>query len=244
MRAQNREADAKFAKAAGIEERLRDACFALNLPEKAFMHGFSAAGCWAQAGDFYHAVWLCDTLLAKTDLPTRLRERIENFAQAVRGQMVGVSNTRKDQRERTNRMNEVPASEKTMVFDLTRAEIAPIVAVLAGEPVQEFTVEVRPDLQGQRGWNALTLVPTFRYETVSGRTDTGDVFVKRFTNTRGREAANYAYLHKHGYPAPLLYGSLSTDAGEEILFLQRLERIGSVNDPEKQSRQTLLGLTA
>ena len=59
----------KLVEAAMIEERLRERCFTMGLREKAFVHGFSAASCWAQAGDFHHAIGVCQDLLAHADLP-------------------------------------------------------------------------------------------------------------------------------------------------------------------------------
>jgi hypothetical protein len=74
----------KFAQAADIEERLSDTCEAEGLVEKALIHRFSAASCWAQAGDFYHAIVLCDDLLTRADLPDRLRQRIDEYAHTLR----------------------------------------------------------------------------------------------------------------------------------------------------------------
>lgn len=74
----------KFAEAATIEERLRDQCRAHGLVPKSFVHAFSAAGCWARAGDFYHSLMLCDELLARTDLPDRLRARVGGYAATLR----------------------------------------------------------------------------------------------------------------------------------------------------------------
>src|SRR5262249_7200719 len=59
----------KFAEAAAIEERLAAACDSRGLHQRALVHGFSAASCWAHAGDFHHAIVLCDRLLAREDLP-------------------------------------------------------------------------------------------------------------------------------------------------------------------------------
>lgn len=86
LREQGQDEDAamKFAEAAAIEERLRDQCQAQRLLPKSFVHGFSAAGCWAQAGDFHHALTLCNQLLARTDLPDRLRRRVEEYAATLR----------------------------------------------------------------------------------------------------------------------------------------------------------------
>lgn len=77
------EAADKLAEAAAIEEHLRDLCIARGLTEKAFVHGFSAASCWAQAGDFHHAIVLCHELLAYTALPARLRQRIYRYVKTL-----------------------------------------------------------------------------------------------------------------------------------------------------------------
>lgn len=91
MRAQQKqdEAAANFAQAARIEERLSEECESKGLLEKSFIHRFSAASCWAQAGDFYHAVALCDDRVTRADLPERLRRRVEEYAHTIR--------TRRDQ---------------------------------------------------------------------------------------------------------------------------------------------------
>jgi hypothetical protein len=86
LREQKREdeAAAKFAQAAMIEERLSNICEAKELMEKSFVHRFSAASCWAQAGNFYYAIALCDDLLVRDDLPDRLRQRVHNYAHTLR----------------------------------------------------------------------------------------------------------------------------------------------------------------
>ena len=81
---QEEEAADSFAEAAAIEERLRDECQARGLLPKSLVHAFSAAGCWAQAGDFHHALVLCDQLLARTDLSDRLRRRVQEYAETLR----------------------------------------------------------------------------------------------------------------------------------------------------------------
>jgi hypothetical protein len=65
----------QFARAAEIEERLSGICEAKGLTEKAWVHHFSAVGCWAHAGNFYRAIALGEAMLARTDLPDRLRAR-------------------------------------------------------------------------------------------------------------------------------------------------------------------------
>ena len=73
----------KLAEAAAIEERLREVCLMHGRREKAWVHGFSAASCWAQAGNFHHAILLCQHLLAHADVPERLRERIATYAKML-----------------------------------------------------------------------------------------------------------------------------------------------------------------
>lgn len=73
----------KFAQAAVIEECLSDICEAKGLIEKSRLHRFSAASCWAQAGNFYHAIALCNDLLARRDLPERLRQHIHAYVRTL-----------------------------------------------------------------------------------------------------------------------------------------------------------------
>ncbi|MDP6111682.1 MAG: hypothetical protein QF437_25575 [Planctomycetota bacterium] len=73
-----------FAEVAEIEERLSSLCEEAGLPEKAIVHRFSAAGCWAQAGDFYHAIAMCDSLLSGLQGSHRMYSHIEGFVQALR----------------------------------------------------------------------------------------------------------------------------------------------------------------
>jgi hypothetical protein len=85
----NEEAVARFAAAAAIEEQLSERSAAVGLREKSWVHLFSAAGCWAQAGNFYQAIALCDRLLGEAALTPPLRRSVEHFADVVR--------TRRDQ---------------------------------------------------------------------------------------------------------------------------------------------------
>jgi hypothetical protein len=78
------EAAIRFAEAADIEERLGATCVSRGLTEKSFVHRFSAASCWAQAGNLYRAIQLCQELLADTSVPARLRLRIERYLNTLR----------------------------------------------------------------------------------------------------------------------------------------------------------------
>src|SRR5262249_48164978 len=74
----------RFARAAEIEERLSARCVEQGLREKSWVHLFSAASCWARAGDFYTAIGLGEQLQAEPDLPPRLRQRIQEFTDTIR----------------------------------------------------------------------------------------------------------------------------------------------------------------
>jgi len=78
------EAARLFAEAAALEESLADASAARGLKERSQMHYFSAASCWAQAGDFHHAITLCERLLAADNLTDRLRARVADYASILR----------------------------------------------------------------------------------------------------------------------------------------------------------------
>jgi hypothetical protein len=86
LRAQDRDEAAaiKLAEAAHIEERLAEYCVSGGLRERAWLHRFSAASCWAQAGNFYQAITWCEDLLAQPDLSDSLRLRVLEYAQQLR----------------------------------------------------------------------------------------------------------------------------------------------------------------
>ena len=79
LRAQDRieAAAASLAEAARIEETLSERCLTAGLKEKAWLHRFSAASCWAQAGNFYQAIAWCDDLLSQSPQHT------EGFAECL-----------------------------------------------------------------------------------------------------------------------------------------------------------------
>ena len=75
---------AQFAEAARIEEGLADACEHRSLIEKAFIHRFRAASCWAHARNFHRSLDLCGALFARPELPSRLRQRVEEYRRLIR----------------------------------------------------------------------------------------------------------------------------------------------------------------
>jgi hypothetical protein len=86
LRAQRREdeAAAQFAAAALLEEELSEICLTQGLVEKSWLHRFSAIGCWAQAGNFYRAIALCDELQQQPQVPARLWQHVHDYAVTLR----------------------------------------------------------------------------------------------------------------------------------------------------------------
>lgn len=74
----------RFAQAARIEERLSESSALQGLHEKSCVHLFSAASCWARAGNFHEAICLGEQLLGEANLPQGLRQRVEEFTQVLR----------------------------------------------------------------------------------------------------------------------------------------------------------------
>jgi len=79
------EAARKFAQAAEQEEQLGSFCATLGSSSRAARHFYSAAGCWARAGNFYRAILLCDDLLSRSDVPDALRRHIQDYSRTLRG---------------------------------------------------------------------------------------------------------------------------------------------------------------
>jgi len=78
------EAATRFAESAELEDELGDHCEELGLNDKALVHRFSSASCWAQAGVFYHAIAQCEAMLAELHPQHRLYPRVRAFADTLR----------------------------------------------------------------------------------------------------------------------------------------------------------------
>jgi hypothetical protein len=74
------DAPARFAQIAPLEEALaRDVPNEPHLRPHWRIHLFSAASCWAKAGQCARAVQLCDELLADPDAPPRFRQDVAEY---------------------------------------------------------------------------------------------------------------------------------------------------------------------
>jgi hypothetical protein len=110
------------------------------------------------------------------------------------------------------------------IFGLDIAEVLPIVEAAAGVPIAALAVE-RRNVEGGVSGSGKQLC-LFRYTTRAGSVGEETLFVKRCVWKGRSEAVHYRHLAAAGVPTPRLYGALPNDSGEEIIFLERLSRIG------------------
>ncbi|GCE14095.1 hypothetical protein [Tengunoibacter tsumagoiensis] len=126
----------------------------------------------------------------------------------------------------------------TCVFGLTQEQLWPVVEQLAGESVAHFSLTLQDQVQGFPGWAGQKLVPTITYETIGGRSGQSRLFVKKLSPGLSEEL-HYRYLHEQDFPVARLYGAVRGAQGEEILFLEYLERTFNAIDPAYASLRTL-----
>ena len=80
------EAITRFALAAPMEERIALYWERAGEKEMAARHRFSAATCWAKAGNLYNAIMLFDALSRGADTPGRIKVDALLFADRLREQ--------------------------------------------------------------------------------------------------------------------------------------------------------------
>ncbi|MBC8229137.1 hypothetical protein H8E77_06285 [bacterium] len=73
------ESTEKFAAAAEIETLLSEELKNNGQMEPFFIHRFSAASCWIQAGNLYLAKTMLKEMLRMANIPEKLARRIENY---------------------------------------------------------------------------------------------------------------------------------------------------------------------
>jgi Phosphotransferase enzyme family len=116
-------------------------------------------------------------------------------------------------------------AQENGIFGLDEAQLLPVVEAAAGVPIARFTHQTRP-LGG--GYSSDTRLCEFRYATHEGRESEVTLFVKRCVWRP--EAVHYRHLAAAGVPTPRLHGVLYNSSGEEIIFVERLPRIGFQRD--------------
>lgn len=114
-------------------------------------------------------------------------------------------------------------SRPTSVFGLSEAQLRPIIEAAVGEPVTSFEISIEHQVEGDHGFAADKLIPTFSYMTPEGRRGRVTIFAKHSHNPESPEAERYRFLAAHGVPVPTVYGVLRTPEDRPILFLEHLD---------------------
>ena len=137
----------------------------------------------------------------------------------------------------------VGEDQPTAVFELSKAQLRPVVERIAGGVVDTFDVSVEPHAWDHYGVRGEKLIATFLYASSSGQRGSATVFAKRQCDPvtiddspvepRPLEAHHYTQLRMHGAPIPRMYGALTVcDPGpREILFLEYLEDVVTEDEP-------------
>jgi len=117
----------------------------------------------------------------------------------------------------------VSKSDPTCVFGLSETQLRPIVEAAVGEPVASFDISIEHQVQGDYGFAAEKLIPTFSYVTSRGSRGRVTIFAKHSYNPNSPEPEQYRFLGLHDVPLPCLYGVLRSPEGRPILFLEYVD---------------------
>lgn len=121
------------------------------------------------------------------------------------------------------------------IFGLDEAQVVSVLEAAVGVPIAGFTVQMRPSGGGSSGSD--TRFCDFQYVTRQGSAGQVTLFVKRCVWRP--EAVHYRYLAAMGVPTPRLHGVLFNSSDEEIIFVERLPRVGFQRDSPVEWRHFL-----
>jgi hypothetical protein len=117
---------------------------------------------------------------------------------------------------------------KEEIFGLRKSQLQPIVDCAAGEPVVSFEMDIRDVDLYNYGIRGEKLIATFTYMTAPGRAGQVNVFVKQQASGFS-ESHHYYYLAKHQAPIPKMYGALTNENKQEIIFIEYLDTDSDYN---------------
>lgn len=123
------------------------------------------------------------------------------------------------------------------MLHLNETQLLPVLEAAVGASIAGFTLDAYPAEEGDQSGDKQFC--TFHYTTQSGQSGQVTLFAKRCVWKGRSEAVHYRHLSARGVPTPRLYGALTNDAGEEIVFLERLTATGFRNDSETEWRRML-----
>lgn len=120
-------------------------------------------------------------------------------------------------------MSQCKEDKPTSIFGLSMAQLHPLVEKAVGEAVVCFDISFEHQIEGDYGFAAEKLIPTFSYVTAAGRRDRVTVFVKYSHNPKSPEPEHYRFLAQHGVPLPKLYGVMRSPEGRPMLFIEYVD---------------------
>ncbi|MBC8232892.1 phosphotransferase [bacterium] len=111
---------------------------------------------------------------------------------------------------------------KEKIFGLRKSQLQSIVDCIAGEPVVSFEMDIRDVDLYNYGSRGEKLIATFTYTATAGHAGQVNVFVKQQASGF-QESHHYYYLTKHQAPIPKMYGALTNENKQEIIFIEYLD---------------------
>ncbi len=121
---------------------------------------------------------------------------------------------------------------ESKIFDITKAQLLPIVSNIASEKVDDFHIRFDHQKTSPNGICGEYLIPTITSETGSGDPLECTIFVRRPKNPEQDwlQAHDYTFLSENGVPVPQLYGVISDSQDREVLFLEYLDEVTITNN--------------
>ena len=111
-----------------------------------------------------------------------------------------------------------------MALDVPHDQLLPVIERAAGCRVAGYSCSSQVLHGGVSGGQVVR--HRIDYSTGSGAGARVDIIAKRCVWQGRPEAVHYRHLLSAGVPVPALYGSVVSDSGEEIVFLEALEHTG------------------
>jgi hypothetical protein len=127
-----------------------------------------------------------------------------------------------------------------MLWGLSKDILLPVVRRAALEPgIADFSVSIRHEISGYKGYCAEKAIPTFCYRLPGGCDGEVTVFIKRMSSPGRSESIRYEALQALDLPLPRYYGYCLGEQGEDIVFMEFLEHIGLDPADANEARQLI-----
>ncbi|MFE5318085.1 phosphotransferase [Paenibacillus sp. NPDC056579] len=114
------------------------------------------------------------------------------------------------------------------MFGLDSEIIQSILECAVNKRIRSTRIKEIRQIEGNNyGYQGEKIIPVFTYESEAGEVSEIEMFAKRLNKIELGEEAHYHYLASYGVPVPRFFGAFRNVSGEEILFIERLSKIGA-----------------